>query len=56
MRHVSEAKPSSNGAGRGQAKPARPAPGAEAFGRFVRNLARLEGKPGASRKDKEGHR
>ena len=56
MRHASEAKPSANGAGRGQGKPARPSPGAEAFGRFVRNLARLEGKPGASRKDKEARR
>jgi hypothetical protein len=56
MRRASDMKPSSTGAGRGQAKPARPAQGAEAFGRFVRNLARLEGRPGAARKDKEGGR
>lgn len=54
MRRASDAKPSSSasiGAGRGQTKPARPAPGAEAFGRFVRNLARLEGKPDPFRKE-----
>ena len=56
MTRASEKKPSpppSSGSGRGQAqKPSRGPGNTEAFGRFVRNLARLEG--GAGRLGKAG--
>jgi hypothetical protein len=59
MRRVSDAKPppsTSSGVGRGSTNPPRTSAGAEIFGRFVHNLARLEGKPGSARSDKEGRR
>lgn len=56
MTRASEKKPSpppSSGAGRGQPqKPSRGPANTETFGRFVRNLARLEG--GAGRAGKTG--
>lgn len=57
MTRASEKKPSpppSSGSGRAQPqKPARGPANTETFGRFLRNLARLEG--GAGRLGKAGH-
>lgn len=55
MTRSGEKKPSPPSAGSSRAQPQKPARGpanTETFGRFVRNLARLEGGPG--RLDKAG--
>lgn len=59
MTRTSDKRPpraASPGIGRTTDKPGQASPNGETIGRFVGNLARLEGRAGQGRKDKEGSR